>query len=121
MLLAAEIGFWSVSGCGSAHAADVANSSETPAATVVPAASAIQPVAPSAKQLRDAVAESVRRASAAKGNDRAAAIKALLDVYRRLLAATWLLPSKERLRLGICRCARSAATLRQPAPLRNDP
>ena len=105
LVLAAELGFVTVGaffistqfvGTQRAHAADSASSS----AKVASAASTADATARSPKQLRDAVAEAMRRANSAKGIDRAAAVKSLLDVYRDL-GRDALLPAKEKLRLGV--------------------
>ncbi len=60
----------------------------------------VSPSTPSPAELRDAVSSAVRRANLAKGNDRAQAVKSLLNVYQKL-GRDILLPAKERLRLGV--------------------
>jgi len=93
LVLAAELGAVGIAVIGigvlPAHAAD---------ATPSPAISSPSALLPT--QLRDALSDTMRRANAAKGNDRAAAVKSLLDVYRDL-GRDVLLPAKERLRLGV--------------------
>jgi hypothetical protein len=60
----------------------------------------VSPSTPSPADLRDAVSSAMRRANQAKGNDRAQAVKSLLNVYQEL-GRDILLPAKERLRLGV--------------------
>jgi hypothetical protein len=59
----------------------------------------VEPVARSPKELREAVAQSIHRANEAKGGDRAAAVRSLIEVYRQL-GRDVRLPVKERLRLA---------------------
>jgi hypothetical protein len=101
LLLAAELGLIGTGaleiGTARAYAADAISA---PAVAAPAAVSPVQPIARSPKQMRDAVAETLRRANAAKGNDLGAAVKSLLDVYRDLVRDTQL-PVKERSRLGL--------------------
>jgi hypothetical protein len=83
------------------------------AATVAPAATA-ESSSRSAKELRQAVVESLRRANSAKPADRAAAIQGLVDLFNDL-GRDRQLPAIERQRMGAeirSRLARFAAQFR---------
>jgi hypothetical protein len=101
-----------------ATGASPANSNESSQAVSqsvsgAPAASAESP-ARSAKELRQAVAESLRRANSAKAADRGAAIQSLVDLFQEL-GRDRQLSATERQRLGAevrSRLARFAAQFR---------
>jgi hypothetical protein len=79
-------------------AATSPSASAASAATALPAAATESP-ARSAKELRRAVAESLRRANAAKETDRPAAVQGLVDLFNAL-GRDRQLPAQERQRLG---------------------
>lgn len=98
--------FWillvAAAGAVPAEATNSASSGSTApqAKSTAPETVATQPASKSAKELRQAVADGLRRANSAKPAERPAAVSSLVDLFREL-GRDQQLPAKERQRMGV--------------------